>query len=127
MIPERLKPLLSRLKNSPTEHSDPWEAESHKQIAPTAIMLIEQGIDLHLAAKFQDDRKLEEFVLRAAMLIPTPSKEERKAHWVEYINKSPLSRNDPALPMPSASGVADKASPSARKRPSNGGVDNHEI
>ena len=87
MIPERLKPLLSRLKNPPLEEFDPYQAERHKQIAPTAIKLIEEGIDLHLTAKFQDDSKLEAFVLRAAMHILTPGKEERKTHWTEYINK----------------------------------------
>lgn len=88
IIPERLKPLLTRLKNPPTNDDESLEAQLHKEIAPTAIRLIEQGISLHLTAKFQDDRKLEEFVWWAAMAIDTPNKEERKTHWETWINKS---------------------------------------
>ncbi len=94
MIPESLRPLLARLKNPYPEDDDSWEAKSHREIAPIAIKLIEEGIDEGLlVSEFKKDGELnkellEEFILRAAMEISGPSQEERKAHWEEYINRS---------------------------------------
>ena len=121
MIPARLRPLLTRLKNPPANddkslpespakllppgaahlygrgfvarsapecHRPPPEAQLYKMYAPTAIKLIEKGIGPSLAAKFQDNCKLEDFVWRAAMIIDTPmSKEERKIGYEEFINQ----------------------------------------
>lgn len=92
VIPEQLKPLLTRLKNPQANDDESLEALLHKELAATAIKLIEQGIGEGLVRKFKKDGEinqelLEEFVIRAAMIIPTPTKEERMIHWVEYINK----------------------------------------
>jgi hypothetical protein len=92
MIPQSLEPLLSRLKNPIQDDDDSLEAILRRNIAPVVIKLIEgQGIGSKLVFKFKKDGKLnqellEEFVLRAAMCIDTPSKTERKPEWEEYIN-----------------------------------------
>jgi len=84
MIPKRLEPLLSRLKNPTTE-----QFNDQKRTAANAIKLIEGGgIGESLMRKFKEDNELELFVLLAAINIDTPSREERKDHWAKWINES---------------------------------------
>jgi len=86
MISRKLLPLLSRLKN-PSEN-DPLGALLTRALAPYARKLIKEGIDSQLAESFSNQEALEEFVLRAAIIIASVrTKEERKADDQKYIEK----------------------------------------
>jgi hypothetical protein len=70
MIPKRLESLYSRLQNLPSEDfPKSFEDEILKHIASTALKLVKEGVSPRLTAKFQEQEELEEFIIRAAMII----------------------------------------------------------
>jgi hypothetical protein len=89
--PEHLIPLLTRLENPPADDKS-FEAQLLKEITPTAIKLIKEGIGKGLIRKFKqggenNQELLEQFILRAAMMIGTPTKAEREIEKREFLKE----------------------------------------
>jgi hypothetical protein len=88
MIPERLNPLLSLLKTPQKMAKESFEFQLTEEVAPDAIKLIENGISLQLTSRFNNNDILEEFILRAAMIIAgTMTQEQRETERKKFLRE----------------------------------------